>query len=1010
MLVNSSALTIGLFLSSYSTSSYAQDEDKILKDLNQKYDISNPYRHDLEGKKYEIVPRPSKDLTSRLEEMILKSNANENVLEIKGKQGENVQMSTALKNANAVSSTQIMPSVDKTTNEVNIKLNKSRAFETYRDENGAIKVRLKPGANADLKPVSVSADELYSSEINHDQTNWEGDGTYGDEDAFYKAGRDSNARLSSRANNTAEAVAYRTVLDNAQSGSLKTVPEAVLNKSYATLDDLESGAGGYFDSCSSTTVVKGGNLYKPDIQTKYCQRIQKDNPFHCEVERGVPVITDGVILIAGLGRTHLTVEFNLQKGTAKTIAPTDGDAFEFEIQANDAFKNMCATDPDADFSKVSLAIWDGFSFPGEVDTSVNLTELQTPSCANGLVGKIYVQDTRVKDDTNWILAAQARYRFKGELGQDKQIPEGCYDALNSDDKKTKGLTSFKPDPITGEFPNSGQCTFDKYTTTKGGLQGYEENMLSEVLPWYDGDANHISWKVNLDGYNCDPFNGEKVCVNKEQSDGSVVEECKSWEEIQSTGGTCQVYEDRDECVQVKTECTDGFTIDGWNYCLNETVAYECDTGHNVDFKYETSESSCQGMLPCSGGECTWGEKEQNENFFQAAAIANVMEQIPGEASCDVPGDVSTCRVFEGERQYCSWATASDWGNDCCEAPEGINFLDYINMTQMMLKFESQQMGGVFSEPAKEAINGAWTTVSDSVTSTSAWKSVSSYYTSAVESLTGNVSTAVPSAAASGAGGAAGGATSTVAEAGLGPMTEYIYQKIYDALPKQLGELIFTTTASASDVAGERAVEGLSEGMTSATNFLGAVMFWYSMYQLAQLIGSLLTACDEVDSDTALKLEMRQCYAVEKNYCSKKNAGLCIMKRQDYCCYGSILSRIIMEQAHVLLNKDMTQCSGLSHEELSTLDFNQIDLSEWIGVMIESNLIPDSSEEALSGSGRYENTDLRENPTERTLERTSNAAQGAKKIKKQINEPLDCSQYPRPPVCDFGFNLGNNGGN
>lgn len=118
----------------------------------------------------------------------------------------------------------------------------------------------------------------------------------------------------------------------------------------------------------------------------------------------------------------------------------------------------------------------------------------------------------------------------------------------------------------------------------------------------------------------------------------------------------------------------------------------------------------------------------------------------------------------------------------------------------------------------------------------------------------------------------------------------------------------------------------------------------------------------------------------------------------------------MEQAHVLLNKDMTQCSGLSHEELSTLDFNQIDLSEWIGVMIESNLIPDSSEEALSGSGRYENTDLRENPTERTLERTSNAAQGAKKIKKQINEPLDCSQYPRPPVCDFGFNLGNNGGN
>ena len=127
-----------------------------------------------------------------------------------------------------------------------------------------------------------------------------------------------------------------------------------------------------------------------------------------------------------------------------------------------------------------------------------------------------------------------------------------------------------------------------------------------------------------------------------------------------------------------------------------------------------------------------------------------------------------------------------------------------------------------------------------------------------------------------------------------------------------------------------------------------------MYQLAQLVGSLLTACDDVDNDTALKLEMRQCYAVEDKYCAKKSLGICYMKRQDYCCYGSILSRIVMEQAHVLLNKDMTECSGLTHEELQALDFNQIDLSEWIGVMVESNLIPESNEDDLSASGRYEN--------------------------------------------------------
>tara|TARA_R110002020_G_scaffold319833_6_gene535875 strand:- start:1246 stop:4311 length:3066 start_codon:yes stop_codon:yes gene_type:complete len=1005
MLVNSSALTVGMLLGTYSTSSYAQDEDKILKDLDNKYDISNPYRHNLESKTYDVVPRASRDMTSQLETMILKSNSRTNTLDIKGTTGSNADMTTAVKNANAVSSTQIMPSIDPTTNDVNVKLNKSRAFETYRDSSGAIKVRLKPGADSSLSPVNVSADEIYSSELNHGQTKWEGEGTYEDEDAFYQAGRDSNARLSSTANNTGEAVAYRTVLSNAQSGAQQTVPDAIMAQSYTTLDELETGGAGFFDSCGSTTVAKSGNLYAPNIEERFCQRLQKDNPFHCQVKRAVPVISDAVLTVAGKGRNILTVEFNLQTGIVKAIEPTDSIAFDFNVAANDAFKNMCSTDPDAVFSRVTLDTWEGTSLPGKIDKSTIMTELQAPSCANGLVGIISIEDkTDEYGDTEWILNAQAKYRFVGQLGEDTQIPEGCYDALSSEDKKTNGLTSFPPDPITGEFEINGQCTFTGYQTIQGGLQGYDEEMLASTLPWYDGDIENISWEVNLEGYTCDPFKGEKVCTNVEQPDGSVDEVCRSWDEIQSTGGTCGTYEEKDECVEIKTECTEGFTIDGWNYCVNETVTYECDTGYDVDFEYETTESSCEGMLPCSGGECSWGEKEENENFFKAAAIANVMEQIPGEASCDVPGDLSTCRIFEGERQYCSWATASDWGNDCCEAPEGIDFLDYLNMTQMMLKFENQQMGGVFSEPAAEAINGAWSTVSDSVTSTNAWESVSSFYTSAVETVTGNVATAVPGAAS----GSAGAAASTVAEAGLGPMTQYIYQLIYDALPEELGKLMFSTAVS-TEAGSDAVVTGLSDGMASAANFLGAVMFWYSMYQLAQLVGSLLTACDEVDSDTALKLEMRQCYAVEDKYCAKEGLGVCYMKRQDYCCYGSILSRIVMEQAHVLLSKDMTECSGLTHEELQALDFNQIDLSEWIGVMIESNLIPESNQDDLSAGGRYENTEYRETPTERTLQRTSNAAEGAKAIKEKMNEPLDCSKYPRPQICEFGFTLGSEEG-
>ncbi len=1050
MLVNSSALTVGMLLSFYSTSSYAQDEEKILKKLENKYDIDNPYRHkNLETNKYNVAPRQSKDLTTRLEAMIQKQNATNHKLNIKMNQGASSDMSTALKNANSVASTQIMPSVNPSTSEVNVKLNNDRAFETYRDQNGEIKVRLKAGATNELKPVSVSADQLYSSEINHDKTDWEGQGTYGDEEALYQAGRDSNSRLRSSSNQTTEAVAYRTILDNAQSGAQQTVPANLLTESFTTLDDLESTGSGFFNSCSSTKVVKEGGLYKPEIETKNCQRIKKDNPFHCEVERKLKV----PVMVENQGLTSCGVgcyEFEIGKAGNNNLNPPGScgifqdskmlnlnltDGMELESISVDGY-----VDDHIEFTvdgKLAFSLVDGVE-----SYSRPLPSTSYSQCENGgkrEKGRWYysgdktsgfkrhIQSGKMKAyKIGWsaLVGGKGEYlgtvqlRFKDTTGEGfgqviKDSPSGCYNAtglslpnnvpLNVGGQETsQESTSILEDPSA--IPSSSHCKFDNYQTIRGGSDGFDQPFLDAAGPFYPGDSENISWKVNLEGYKCDPFKGEKVCVTKELSDGSSEEVCRSWEEIKSTGGTCDVYEGKNECVEIATECTDGFTIDGWNYCLNETVTYECDTGHNVGFKYETSESSCDGMLPCSGGDCSWGEKEKNENFFKAAAIANVMEQIPGEASCDVPGDVSTCRIFEGERQYCSWATASDWGNDCCEAPEGIDFLDYLNMTQLMLKFENQQMGGVFTNPAKEAINGAWTTVSDTVTSSNAWQSVSSYYTSAVETLTGNAATAVPGAASS----SASAATSTVAEAGLGPMTQYIYQVIYDALPEELGKLLFSTTTA--EGSNQAVVNGLSDGMASAANFIGTVMFWYSMYQLAQLVGSLLTACDETDSDTALKLEMRQCYAVEKKYCAKKSLGICYMKRQDYCCYGSILSRIVMEQAHVLLNKDMTQCAGLTHEELNALDFNQIDLSEWIGVMIESNLIPESNEDDLSASGRYENSLYRETPTERTKNRTKGAAAGAKKLKEQLNKPLDCSQYPRPPVCDYGFNIDKSGGN
>jgi len=51
-----------------------------------------------------------------------------------------------------------------------------------------------------------------------------------------------------------------------------------------------------------------------------------------------------------------------------------------------------------------------------------------------------------------------------------------------------------------------------------------------------------------------------------------------------------------------------------------------------------------------------------------------------------------------------------------------------------------------------------------------------------------------------------------------------------------------------------------------------------------------------------------------------------------------------------------------------LDFSQIDLSEWVATLYEADMIPEGSEEGLTGSGRTDNKYSRQAVSERTQKR------------------------------------------
>lgn len=99
------------------------------------------------------------------------------------------------------------------------------------------------------------------------------------------------------------------------------------------------------------------------------------------------------------------------------------------------------------------------------------------------------------------------------------------------------------------------------------------------------------------------------------------------------------------------------------------------------------------------------------------------------------------------------------------------------------------------------------------------------------------------------------------------------------------------------------------------------------------------------------------------------------------------------------------------DEIGRLDFSQIDLSEWVATLYEADMIPEASEEGLTGSGRTDNKYSRQTASERTKERTKDIDKNIEATKDHLKKPnIDCSIYPRPPVCEYGFSPEDNGGN
>ena len=95
----------------------------------------------------------------------------------------------------------------------------------------------------------------------------------------------------------------------------------------------------------------------------------------------------------------------------------------------------------------------------------------------------------------------------------------------------------------------------------------------------------------------------------------------------------------------------------------------------------------------------------------------------------------------------------------------------------------------------------------------------------------------------------------------------------------------------------------------------------------------LCRCSSGEKALALKREKKLCHMVG-TYCSKQDPVLknCVVKKTNFCCFSSKLSRIFQEQARKQLNigwgsEKTPNCRPLTLKEITQLDFSKFDFEE-----------------------------------------------------------------------------------
>ena len=449
---------------------------------------------------------------------------------------------------------------------------------------------------------------------------------------------------------------------------------------------------------------------------------------------------------------------------------------------------------------------------------------------------------------------------------------------------------------------------------------------------------------------------------------------------------CAQFANNPDCEFLGSRCLGDSPSQEYGTCYTSEDRYDC--GYTGSLNRIGIEESihCEGQpMKCMLGECQADITDaDNTDFASAVSGLHAAKHMAHDMECDPYG--GSCQIFSGKACTCKKGVFNMV--DCCNLPTNVNFGSYLNLLLMGYLFDKSaihlqsnypnQLTGQYQkmrEPLMQGINklsqpakNLWSNVGKS------WDKLSEKLWPTPAEVHTQTATAQP---------IAGELSQEAQKSMLGNMQQQLMRKMAEVVQKVLGEdatnLLFRTVgdnlASQSGQLSQQALV-MNPAITSA---ISAVTMLYTAYTMTKLIIQITNKCEDEEFELAAKREMKTCHKVG-SYRKSKLLGLSSMSFNSYCCFNSPLSRILQVQIRQQLNMGWgsakhPDCSGITPEVLQIVDWNRIDLSEWLALLKLQNKLPELNAdtlkqlnlETLTGKGSRLDVDQQREDSRKRLE-------------------------------------------